>query len=104
MGDTTEKTATVEQQTLPQESQDGESHQETTPSSQDGHPYENCTFFFGMQGKRLRTMTSVAGGLGFLLFGYDQGVLGGLNASENFLDQFDNPSSSLLGTINAIYE
>ena len=28
----------------------------------------------------------------------------GLNASENFLDQFNNPSSSLLGTINAIYE
>ncbi len=28
----------------------------------------------------------------------------GLNASENFLTQFNNPSSSLLGTINAIYE
>lgn len=31
-------------------------------------------------------------------------ALQGLNASEDFLHQFDYPSSSLLGTINAIYE
>lgn len=28
----------------------------------------------------------------------------GLNAAEEFLQQFNYPSSSLLGTINAIYE
>lgn len=33
-------------------------------------------YFFGAQGKQLRSLISVAGGLGFLLFGYDQGVLG----------------------------
>jgi hypothetical protein len=84
--------------------------------------YENIPrkrFFLGCQGKQLTTQVAIAGSIGFLLFGYDQGVLGwaesllvwmstandvrGLNASENFLQEFNNPSSSLLGTINAIY-
>ncbi|CAH0033265.1 unnamed protein product [Clonostachys rhizophaga] len=33
-------------------------------------------YFFGIQGRTLRMHISVAGALGFLLFGYDQGVLG----------------------------
>ena len=28
----------------------------------------------------------------------------GINTSEDFLSQFNNPSDTLLGTINAIYE
>ncbi|KAF2123156.1 general substrate transporter [Lophiotrema nucula] len=73
-------------------------------SVDDNADIKHSSFFFGVQGKKLQHMISVAGALGFLLFGYDQGVLGGLNASENFLHQFNYPSSSLLGTINAIYE
>lgn len=34
----------------------------------------------------------------------NQTVAQGLNASQDFLNQFNNPSASLLGTINAIYE
>lgn len=33
-------------------------------------------YFFGAQGKALSRQVSFAGALGFLLFGYDQGVLG----------------------------
>lgn len=33
-------------------------------------------YFFGAQGKALVSQISIAGGLGFFLFGYDQGVLG----------------------------
>lgn len=33
-------------------------------------------YFFGAQGKALVRQISFAGGLGFFLFGYDQGVLG----------------------------
>lgn len=33
-------------------------------------------YFFGAQGRSLTTHVAIAGGLGFLLFGYDQGVLG----------------------------
>ncbi|KAL6242282.1 hypothetical protein RBB50_010830 [Rhinocladiella similis] len=61
-------------------------------------------FAFGAQGKALMRMITGCGAIGFLLFGYDQGVLGGINTSDDFLAQFGYPSSSLLGTINAIYE
>ncbi|KAI9815140.1 MAG: hypothetical protein M1827_002983 [Pycnora praestabilis] len=65
---------------------------------------ERKRYCFGAQGPSLIRAITLAGAIGFFLFGYDQGVLGGLNASENFLNQFNNPSSALLGTINAIYE
>ncbi|KAJ9640200.1 hypothetical protein H2204_003425 [Knufia peltigerae] len=61
-------------------------------------------FAFGAQGKSLLRMITGCGAIGFMLFGYDQGVLGGINTSNDFLAQFGYPSSSLLGTINAIYE
>ncbi|GAM33607.1 hypothetical protein TCE0_011f00630 [Talaromyces pinophilus] len=61
-------------------------------------------YAFGLQGKALRANISIAGALGFLLFGYDQGFLSGLIAEESFLKQFNYPSSGLLGTISAIYE
>ncbi|OAA56308.1 General substrate transporter [Niveomyces insectorum RCEF 264] len=61
-------------------------------------------YFFGAQGKSLMRAISAAGTVGFLLFGYDQGVLSGINTSKDFLDQFNDPSDSLLGTISAIYE
>ncbi|KAJ6030190.1 uncharacterized protein N7446_000749 [Penicillium canescens] len=61
-------------------------------------------YMFGTQGKALRRNISLAGAFGFLLFGYDQGFIGGLIAQEDFLRQFSYPSSSLLGTITAIYE
>jgi hypothetical protein len=41
--------------------------------------YENIPrkrFFLGCQGKKLTTQVAIAGSIGFLLFGYDQGVLG----------------------------
>ncbi|KAL1845063.1 hypothetical protein VTK73DRAFT_1207 [Phialemonium thermophilum] len=61
-------------------------------------------YLFGTRGPALVRVISLAGAVGFLLFGYDQGVLGGINTSDDFLTQFNNPSNSLLGTINAIYE
>ncbi|KAI4264671.1 MAG: hypothetical protein L6R38_000164 [Xanthoria sp. 2 TBL-2021] len=61
-------------------------------------------YFFGAEGRSLMKHVAIAGSLGFLLFGYDQGVLGGLNAADEFLSTFGYPSSALLGTINAIYE
>ncbi|KAH6986655.1 general substrate transporter [Ilyonectria destructans] len=92
-----------------QHQQQGASGDETSvqsPPSDSPMNYDivNNRYFLGLRGKALRRQISFAGAFGFLLFGYDQGVLGGLNAAEEFLRQFNNPSSSLLGTINAIYE
>ncbi|TKX20397.1 sugar transporter-like protein 32 [Elsinoe australis] len=39
----------------------------------------------------------------FLLFGYDQGVFGGLATNDDFLNTFGRPNSSLLGIIVSIY-
>ncbi|PSK33923.1 High-affinity glucose transporter [Elsinoe australis] len=39
----------------------------------------------------------------FLLFGYDQGVFGGLVTNDDFLNTFGRPNSSLLGIIVSIY-
>lgn len=41
---------------------------------------------------------------GFLLFGYDQGVMGGVIVSPYFLHQMGNPSSLMQGTITSLYD
>ncbi|KAL2871155.1 sugar porter family MFS transporter [Aspergillus lucknowensis] len=72
--------------------------------AQTGGALKHPKYLFGAQGRALRNNVSIAGAFGFLLFGYDQGFLSGLIARESFLEEFDHPSSSLLGTISAIYE
>lgn len=46
-----------------------------SPSDADGVLPKTPKFMFGLQGTWLRRNISVAGALGFLLFGYDQGFL-----------------------------
>lgn len=41
---------------------------------------------------------------GFLLFGYDQGVMSGVVVSNYFLDTMGHPSSLMLGTITSLYD
>lgn len=38
-------------------------------------PEKHRKYFLGAQGRALRNQISIAGAIGFLLFGYDQGVL-----------------------------
>uniref|UniRef100_A0A060T9Y4 ARAD1D18634p n=1 Tax=Blastobotrys adeninivorans TaxID=409370 RepID=A0A060T9Y4_BLAAD len=42
--------------------------------------------------------------LGFTLFGYDQGLYGGIIINQNFLNDFDHPSSTILGQIQATFD
>ncbi|KAF3349552.1 hypothetical protein VdG2_02398 [Verticillium dahliae VDG2] len=44
--------------------------------------------FFGLRGKKLGWMIGFCAGMDFLLFGYDQGVMGGILTLRIFLDQF----------------
>ena len=58
-----------------------ETSQSDTPSQSQAHvEYNNNDsrrrYFLGAQGKALTAQVAVAGSIGFLLFGYDQGVLG----------------------------
>lgn len=56
-----------------------------------------------LRGRLLQVAIFVSAGSAYLLFGYDQGVLGGLVSQPNFLSAINNPSSSYLGTIVALF-
>jgi hypothetical protein len=45
-------------------------------------------FLFGLRGQRLQIAVAVIAGMDFLLFGYDQGVTGGLLTLESFYTVF----------------
>ncbi|EXF83405.1 hypothetical protein CFIO01_13262 [Colletotrichum fioriniae PJ7] len=57
-----------------------------------------------MKSSLARHSVTIACGSGFLLFGYDQGVFGGLLSNKPFLETFNNPSSTIQGQIVATYD
>ncbi|KAJ5935685.1 hypothetical protein N7466_005232 [Penicillium verhagenii] len=62
--------------------------------------------YAGMSGHMLsRTVTTVAT-MGFLLFGYDQGVMSSIIDSDAFFELLPqlNGNSTLQGTVTALYE
>lgn len=61
-------------------------------------------FFQETQGKPLQYGITAACGAGFLLFGYDQGVFGGLLNNEPFLRTFGYPGATIQGQIVATYD
>lgn len=61
-------------------------------------------FFQESQGKPLQFGVTAACGAGFLLFGYDQGVFGGLLDNEPFLKTFGYPDATIQGQIVATYD
>lgn len=60
----------------PDDSGDSTSQPAVSHHSTFDHNIVNKKYFFGLQGDSLRHQISFAGSIGFLLFGYDQGVLG----------------------------
>lgn len=61
--------------------------------------------FYGLRGVWLHRSIGFIAGMGFLLFGYDQGVMGGLLTLENFKSYFpEMDDSTISGTVVAIYE
>ncbi|KAI8379110.1 uncharacterized protein BYT42DRAFT_604568 [Radiomyces spectabilis] len=57
-----------------------------------------------LKGNALFAASTLLAAFGFLLFGYDQGVMSGVVANQLFIDQMSNPSSALMGAIVALYE
>lgn len=62
--------------------------------------------FGGMKGRRLNMAVSVIATTGFLLFGYDQGVMSGIISAGPFNAYFPqtNGDSTYQGFVTAIYE
>lgn len=55
------------------------------------------------RGRSLQYAITFACSMAFILFGYDQGVFGGIVINENWQDTFDNPQPGLEGIIVSIY-
>ncbi|KAF5014671.1 hypothetical protein F66182_14265, partial [Fusarium sp. NRRL 66182] len=62
--------------------------------------------FAGMSGKKLSWSISTIATLGFLLFGYDQGVMSGIISAKPFNSVFTatDGNSTMQGTVTALYE
>lgn len=67
--------------------------------------------FLGLHGQKLSWFVSMTAGVGFLLFGYDQGVMGSLLTQKTFRDTFpeidaydDSSKSTYQGFVVAVYE
>ncbi|KAH6903866.1 hexose carrier protein [Coprinopsis sp. MPI-PUGE-AT-0042] len=60
--------------------------------------------YFGMTGTRLNLWVTVACTAAMTLFGYDQGVFGGIIVTPNFLETMGNPNPELQGTIVSLYD
>lgn len=57
-----------------------------------------------LKGRALLLTVSLLTSLGFMLIGYDNGLMGGLVGAPAFNNTFDSPSSGMIGTIVAIFE
>ena len=57
-----------------------------------------------LQGRRLIAVITSVCSLGFLLFGYDQGMMSGVVISQYWLTQMSNPSTLMVGTMTALYD
>ncbi|KAK0471074.1 general substrate transporter [Armillaria novae-zelandiae] len=60
--------------------------------------------YFGLTGMALNAWVNVACITAMTLFGYDQGVFGGIIVTDDFLKQMGYPDSSLQGTIVSLYD
>ncbi|KAF7305439.1 Hexose carrier protein [Mycena chlorophos] len=60
--------------------------------------------YFGLTGDRLSGWVTVACTTAMVLFGYDQGVFGGIIITPDFLETMGNPNPSLQGAIVALYD
>ena len=59
-----------------------------------GREQQAVTMFLGLRGTKLQIAVGIIAGIDFLLFGYDQGVTGGLLNLQSFYTQFPKIDTS----------
>lgn len=69
-------------------------------------PDTSSPSFIGMSGKKLSLTVSTIATMGFLLFGYDQGVMSGIIDAPQFTDVFTalEGDNTMQATVTAVYE
>lgn len=70
----------------------------------DARPPSTARASHGLTGHRLHLAIPIAAGTVMCLFGYEQGVFGGIMVGADFLDYFHSPSPSLLGFVTSVYD
>lgn len=70
------------------------------PSKAEIHPERR----FFKTSNALHAAISVAAGTVMALFGYEQGVFGGIIVGEDFLEYFDHPSPGMQGFVTSVYD
>ncbi|KAI9820176.1 MAG: hypothetical protein M1827_005798 [Pycnora praestabilis] len=70
-------------------------NEERSGSSRSKYPFK---------GPKLQTAISIAAGTVMCLFGYEQGVFGGILVGQDFMEYFKHPSPSLQGFVTSIYD
>ncbi|ODQ77028.1 hypothetical protein BABINDRAFT_42429 [Babjeviella inositovora NRRL Y-12698] len=90
---------------------EGEKDTFSTLHNDDTRSNLSHSLFLGLRGTKLQNAVSLLAGIGFLLFGYDQGVMGSLLTLPAFRDTFKDidvvkhPSNATLqGFVIAVYE
>ena len=61
-------------------------------------------FKYGFNPRRTHSLISVAAATVMCLFGYEQGVFGGIIVGQEFQDYFHHPSPSLTGFVTSVYD
>lgn len=57
-----------------------------------------------LRGRPLIGLILVVSGVQFTLFGFDQGLFGGILAGERFQDMLGHPNPTMAGLVTAIYD
>ena len=78
----------------------------TTFSIQDSKPpgRRQQNFKYGFDPQRTHSLISVAAATVMCLFGYEQGVFGGIIVGQEFQEHFHHPSPSLTGFVTSVYD
>lgn len=74
----------------------------TLSKSNDANPSSLSKYAFDP--RRIHSLISVAAGTVMCLFGYEQGVFGGIIVGHEFQEYFHHPSPSLTGFVTSVYD
>jgi len=72
------------------------------PSKRPGDEHVPHAYF--KSSAALHTAISVAAGTVMMLFGYEQGVFGGIIVGQDFIEYFNHPSPAMQGFVTSVYD
>lgn len=92
------------QDRLMTDNKEAESPPPVAPTQLTGIDDENTYDFIGLQGRKLHLSVAILCGVGFILFGYDQGVMGSLLTLGHFRETFPEMDTVTYGYSRSAYQ